>query len=169
MAFTPPVPSAKLYAAIRAELIRQFVPGPGSLHGPDHWQRVEDCAVHLAQTSGGDAMVAHWFGIFHDAGRHSEGADSRHGHRGALLVERYRDRLGLTDTQLDLLLWACEQHADGHTTDDPTVGACWDADRLDLPRVGIFPDPKYLSTAAGKALAVRFSHSPSGGHPDDFD
>ena len=32
-------------------------------------------------------------------------------------------------------------------TSDPTVGACWDADRLDLPRVWITPDPALLSTA----------------------
>ncbi|MBB6018173.1 hypothetical protein HNQ04_003450 [Deinococcus radiopugnans ATCC 19172] len=33
--------------------------------------------------------------------------------------------------------WACKHHASGQTTDEPTLGACWDADRLDLPRVGI--------------------------------
>ena len=28
----------------------------------------------------------------------------------------------------------------------PTVGTCWDADRLHLPRVSITPDPVLLST-----------------------
>ena len=28
----------------------------------------------------------------------------------------------------------------------PTVGTCWDADRLHLPRVSIVPDPALLST-----------------------
>jgi hypothetical protein len=37
-------------------------------------------------------------------------------------------------------------------TDDPTVGACWDADRLDLPRVGVTVDPRLLSTAAARNL-----------------
>lgn len=166
MTFSPQVPSVRSYAAIRAELSRQFVLGPDSLHGPDHWQRVGDCAVHLAQVSGGDLLIARWFGLFHDAGRHSEGTDDDHGHRSALLVERYRDRLGLSAAQIDLLQWACKEHADGHTTNDPTVGACWDADRLDLPRVGITPHPQYLSTAAGRGLAAGLSHSPSGGHPD---
>jgi hypothetical protein len=31
--------------------------------------------------------------------------------------------------------------------------ACWDADRLDLARVGVIVDPSYLSTARGKQLA----------------
>jgi len=30
------------------------------------------------------------------------------------------------------------------------VQACFDADRPDLPRVGIDPDPKYLSTDASR-------------------
>jgi uncharacterized protein len=31
-----------------------------------------------------------------------------------------------------------------------TVQTCWDADRLDLGRVGTTPDPRYLCTAAAK-------------------
>ncbi len=154
---------ANPYVAIKAELIAQFALGPGSLHGPEHWQRVEDTAVRLAQAGGGDVQVARWFGLFHDAARHSEGTDSRHGHRAAGLVDQYRTRLGLTDTQLGLLQWACEHHASGQTTDDPTVGACWDADRLDLPRVGIQPQARYLSTVAGRAQALRLCPAAAGG------
>jgi hypothetical protein len=33
---------------------------------------------------------------------------------------------------------------------DPTVGVCFDADRLDLGRVGIEPDPELMSTEAGR-------------------
>jgi uncharacterized protein len=36
------------------------------------------------------------------------------------------------------------------TSEVPTIGVCWDADRLDLTRVGIMPDPEFFSTAAGK-------------------
>jgi hypothetical protein len=36
---------------------------------------------------------------------------------------------------------------------DGTIGTCWDADRLDLPRVGIWPSAALLSTdAAGELL-----------------
>ena len=31
---------------------------------------------------------------------------------------------------------------------DPTIGTCWDADRLDLWRVGITPHVRFLCTAA---------------------
>jgi uncharacterized protein len=51
-----------------------------------------------------------------------------------------------------VLCEACTYHADGQVSDDPTIGVCWDADRLDLPRVGIGIDRKYLSTAAARSI-----------------
>ena len=33
------------------------------------------------------------------------------------------------------------------------VGTCWDADRLDIGRVGIVPHERYMSTAAGRRRA----------------
>ena len=42
-------------------------------------------------------------------------------------------------------------HSDGYTDhDDITVKVCWDADRLDLSRVGITPNPKKMCTATAK-------------------
>ncbi|MCU0605178.1 MAG: hypothetical protein MUC33_21255 [Desulfobacterales bacterium] len=55
--------------------------------------------------------------------------------------------------RLDLLKGAIFDHTAGLISTDPTVGACWDADRLDIGRVGFVPDPAYFSTAAGKAMA----------------
>jgi hypothetical protein len=48
--------------------------------------------------------------------------------------------------------YACVRHTDGETTTDPTIGCCWDADCLDLDRVGIKPEAEYLSTMAGKVM-----------------
>jgi hypothetical protein len=38
---------------------------------------------------------------------------------------------------------------------NPTLAVCLDADRLDLGRVGITPDPEYLSTLTAKSIATR--------------
>jgi uncharacterized protein len=54
---------------------------------------------------------------------------------------------------IDLLYYACEWHTHGEVSPDPTIGACWDADRLDLVRVGIIPDQSLLSTAAAQEMA----------------
>jgi uncharacterized protein len=39
--------------------------------------------------------------------------------------------------------------------DDPTIAACWDADPLELPRVGTPPHPDHLGTEAAKEM-LRF-------------
>ena len=44
----------------------------------------------------------------------------------------------------------CEYHDKGMTSKDLDVGCCWDADRLDLMRVGIYPDKSYLSTKTAR-------------------
>ncbi len=49
-----------------------------------------------------------------------------------------------------LLVTACRDHSDGFTRADVTVQTCWDADRLDLGRVGMRPDPGRLCTEAAR-------------------
>jgi uncharacterized protein len=44
--------------------------------------------------------------------------------------------------------------SDGQMEGDVTVRTCWDADRLDLGRVGIRPDPHYLCTEAARDAEV---------------
>jgi hypothetical protein len=41
----------------------------------------------------------------------------------------------------------------GGISNNPTVGTCWDADRLDLDRVGISVDASYMSTEEGRKLS----------------
>ena len=36
----------------------------------------------------------------------------------------------------------------GEVSADPTIGCCWDADRLELARFGRHPIARFLSTAA---------------------
>jgi uncharacterized protein len=53
----------------------------------------------------------------------------------------------LSDDDFELLATACAYHTDGLTEGDITVQTCWDADRLDLGRVGITLEPACLCTA----------------------
>jgi hypothetical protein len=39
-------------------------------------------------------------------------------------------------------------------SDDPTIGACWDADRLNLWRLGRRPDDRLLSTDTARDPAT---------------
>jgi uncharacterized protein len=106
--------------------------------------------VLAAVTPGADAEIAMLFGLFHDSMRENDGHDPGHGPRAADLAEELS---GLTGYRLGLLMLACERHAEGEISEDPTIGVCWDGDRLDLPRVGIRPDSSLMSTRAGQQKA----------------
>jgi uncharacterized protein len=120
-------------------------------HGISHWERVEANGLALAKQTGANIRVVSLFALFHDACRHDEYEDPEHGARGAELAQRLHGKLfEVTDHELTLLVDACRRHSDGHIDADITVQTCWDADRLDLPRVGIRPLPQYLCTSAAR-------------------
>ncbi len=136
----------------------------GSVHGLSHWDKVERNAIAICKlTKGADPLVCRLFAILHDAERLNEDDDPKHGYRAAGYVEkRLMDDKGLFDlktvldgTQIEKLLEAITYHNDGKVSEDPTIGACWDADRLDLSRVGIVPDPDLLSTEPARGLVWR--------------
>lgn len=141
-------------------------------HGPDHWRRVERNGLLLATRTGADVEVVRLFALFHDSRRLHDGADSGHGGRGAAYAATLRGQaFELDDARFALFHHACTWHTDGDHHDDPTIGTCWDADRLDLRRLAIIPDPKYLSTAFARAIATQgsvqhFLHTPAGRQAD---
>lgn len=121
------------------------------IHGEAHWARVCDNGLTLAEQTGADPEVVGLFAYLHDSKRQSDGWDLEHGQRAADFV-RYLagSLLHLSGAKLDLLAYACAHHSDGLTDADVTVQTCWDADRLDLGRISIQPDPRYLCTLAAK-------------------
>jgi len=133
-----------------------FALGLGSLHGPDHWQRVERNALLIAPHSGANILVVRLFAVLHDSMRLGEGHDPEHGQRAAdwarELREARRFDFFLSDAQFSILQQACIEHDKGLVSQDPTIGTCWDADRLDLLRVGIAPAARLMSTGKGKLL-----------------
>lgn len=122
------------------------------LHGEAHWRAVLQNGRDLASETGADLDVVEAFAALHDAFVLSEWPDPEHGDRAAEWA-RAADAagiLGLTPERLSLLERALRGHNHGLTSADPTIGTCWDADRLDLPRVGIEPKASYLSTQAAR-------------------
>ena len=126
------------------------------VHGIHHWARVFENGRKLAVLTGADTKVVDLFAVFHDCRRKNELDDPVHGRRGARAARRFHDSgdLDLTPDQLGQLVHACEHHTGGLTEADSTVQTCWDADRLDLGRVWIVPDPRYLCTTAAKDPAM---------------
>jgi uncharacterized protein len=109
----------------------------------------------LAETNGADLEVLELFAVFHDSRRTNESVDHGHGVRGAELAERFHGRyFQVAPEQLEILLAACRDHTRGGVSDHPTIGTCWDADRLDLWRVGIYPDPTFMCTEEARSKEV---------------
>ena len=125
------------------------------IHGAAHWARVRHNGLQLARTTGANVRVVELFAFLHDVRREHDGHDALHGQRAAELAHELQGRFFSLDSgEMRLLELACRDHSEGHTRADPTVQTCWDADRLDLGRVGIEPRAEYLCTDAARDDAV---------------
>ena len=134
-----------------AHLRSQFKINWRGYHGIPHWARVRANGLMLSDETAANRHVVELFAFFHDARRLNEHDDDGHGSRGAALARQLKGSFfEATDLEMDLLQYACQHHSDGLQAGDTTVLTCWDADRLDLGRVGITPNPRYLCTDAAK-------------------
>lgn len=125
-------------------------------HGPSHWARVEAHALVISQSLGISPLVPALFALVHDSQRINDNADPWHGSRAARFVREHRTHLFsfLSESDWMILQEACEKHSDGLVSENPILQACWDADRLDLGRVGIKPAPAYMGSAFAKRPEV---------------
>ncbi|HEX8298148.1 MAG TPA: hypothetical protein VF594_03235 [Rubricoccaceae bacterium] len=159
--------SAALVAAVRAQYQLHW----RGVHGVVHWARVLENGLALAPETGARADVVTLFALFHDACRHNDRHDPEHGPRAAVFARRlHANGLFTLDAEgLDLLAAACHGHTNERTHPDATVRTCYDADRLDLARCGITPDPRYLCTDAARAperIAWAIERSITGHEPE---
>ena len=148
-------------------ILKDYGLPPDGIHGIGHWGRVLENGRKLAHDTGGDLKVVSLFAVLHDSKRENEGHDFLHGSKASLFIDEIRNEyLDITDDQLYILKNACTFHNQDliqpqmfnlYGADDEqfqkaiiTIQTCWDADRLDLPRVGIVIDPERLCTEAAK-------------------
>lgn len=128
-------------------ILRRCTLPSGGTHGVSHWARVLENGRRLSAVTGAKVHLVELFAVFHDSQRINEGFDDGHGRRGADLA---RELCGtvyeIADKDFHLLFKACELHTEGHLDGDITIQTCWDADRLDLGRVGILPRKEKLCT-----------------------
>lgn len=126
-------------------------------HGLTHWKQVESNGLLLATETGADIVVVRLFALFHDSKRTNDGPDIVHGARGAEFAKTCFEehRLNISQEQFDKLYYACKFHTTEHRSGDTTIDTCYDADRLDLGRVGIVLDPNKMATAFGARIAQK--------------
>ena len=119
------------------------------IHGANHWARVLHHGKNIGTWRKADLIVVELFGFLHDSCRLNDGRDPQHGARAAKFAHGiHGDYFQLNAKQLDKLCYAMTHHSGGEVSTDATIQTCWDSDRLDLGRVGIFPSSKYLSQEA---------------------
>ena len=146
-------------------VVRERSTGIGShIHGELHWRTVGANGLWLAgSVDDVDIQVVVLFALLHDTMRQNDGHDPEHGRRAAAFADELHmeGMLGIAPSQLDVVMHACAEHADGTVSTDPTIGSCWDADRLDLPRVGVTPRPELFSTETARSGAHPSAEPPA--------
>jgi len=117
------------------------------IHGIAHWARVRRTGRWLAAETGARTDVVELFAWLHDACRLDDGHDPDHGLRAIELAAAWRGRhFQLDDEGFELLCHAMEHHTHGAVEGPLAAQVCWDADRLDLSRLGIRPRRRLLCT-----------------------
>jgi len=154
--------------ALKADIQKHFRLSSQSVHGPAHWARVRMNGLLLCPYTGADPVVVELFSILHDSQRYDDGYDIEHGPRAADYIQQIHGQLfQVTDVQLDALIEACIGHTKGFHHPNVTEQTCWDADRLDIERVGMRLDTRYLGTDAAKnGHMIAYATSASRGRPD---
>lgn len=127
------------------------------IHGVPHWSRVWYHGRALAAAVEVNPAVLAWFAFLHDSRRFNDHFDPQHGSRAADFAVRLRRQgviVELDAREFEHLCEAMRLHSDGHTEAEAALRACWDADRLDLARAGIRPDPQLMCTDHGRQEPV---------------
>jgi hypothetical protein len=131
------------------------------IHGLTHWRRVFENGLIIANETRANVDLVELFALFHDSCRLNDSKDPDHGRRAAEWVASMRsDFSNIPEDLFQYLLEALHDHTHVRHTDNIHIATCWDADRLDLGRVGTIPDPEYMNTEIGKKMLNMTGNKP---------
>ena len=135
---------------LREYSVKRWPEWMGMTHGVEHWDRVAKFG-RILYKEGADMDVIMAFAYLHDSERENNAYDVEHGPRASKLIDTIRNTelAALNDEQIAKLKRACELHTIQHRTGDITIDICFDADCMDLLRVGIMPSPERMATKQG--------------------
>jgi uncharacterized protein len=143
------------------ERVRSGWPPPGSrsgwlpAHSENHWKGVAWFGLRLLEAGcPADPAALFVFSVVHDAERVNDWYDDEHAARAADLAATLRDEglIRCGDEWFDALLSTLREHDLRRIATCPTVGACFDSDRLALPRYGVRIERELMSTEQGREL-----------------
>ena len=130
-------------------------------HGLKHWNNVYLNARFLAEKEGVNPLIPSLFAICHDFQRLSDGADLQHGPRAATRIKAEGGGIFsfLSEEELGDLVYACQTHTGGRKAPKQRIALCWDADRLDIGRVGIVPQTRFFHSQTARQMVERQDYS----------
>jgi uncharacterized protein len=141
--------------SVLKEIVKNFRFNPvDSDHGFLHWARVLENGLILSDFNGANKNIIIAFSFFHDSKRENETLDPFHGDRGANYLLKLKDKINLTQDEVLKCFTACKSHTDKLLIEDTDISTCWDADRLDLMRVNIFPEKDKLNGYISRESAI---------------
>ncbi|MEA5082074.1 MAG: HD domain-containing protein [Dysgonamonadaceae bacterium] len=128
------------------------------IHGYSHFLRVFRNIVLLGNHYKFERSSIELFAYYHDILRLNDGDDPQHGKRGAELFKNgiAPKYYNMQNDIVDKVCFACENHTTLLRSGDSLIDICFDADRLDLMRVGVKPDPKKMATHIGAHYAENY-------------
>jgi len=118
------------------------------MHGERHWRAVAWAGLRISELRPDlSRIILVAFGLLHDCRRETDDWDPDHGARAARVALRSRPLKRLAGVEgRELVAEACRLHERGPITPaSAQIGACWDADRVNLVRLGFSLDPRYFS------------------------
>lgn len=133
------------------KILKTFERWNNPIHGHEHWMRVVLNGLMIAEHNPlVNRRVVELFGLLHDCKRVNDGTDVAHGARAAQFAKSIRPIIQLDDIPFQWLIHALAFHTHQKYHPNPTIGTCYDADRLDLSRVGIIPKAEFMNTEYAK-------------------
>jgi len=130
------------------------------IHGKHHWWSVRIIGLQIAKINGADINFIKTFALLHDCCRENDERDKKHAERAAEFAKSLWNKVVFLDGfEFYLLAEALSGHNKKNNrsrTSCLEVHTCWDADRLNLPRLGVKIKPEYLCTDAARQIAQNF-------------
>ena len=124
------------------------------IHGLSHWARVIENGFLLSEYNKANRKVIIAFAFFHNSKRSNEEHDPEEGEKGARMIRYYEEEINLSPEEIDLACEACMDFQHIMFNENKDISTCWDSERLDLMRNGIYPNKDKLNTDYAKNTGI---------------
>jgi uncharacterized protein len=124
------------------------------MNGLNHWSRVLENALLLSEYNNANKNIIIAFSLFHKIKRNNEEHDQNEGIKSAEFLRYYEDQLNLTEEEFDETYLACKNISEYMFHENKNISTCWDAERLDLMRTGLYPKESNMNSDYAKNAGI---------------